>query len=127
MRLFFANTYGNITYLSNKKTQQVPDRILPRLIIFFSTIVKCLYGLDINTCKGQDNLYFRAAESFFEGIRCGDSSTKNFFFNLIWHFPGIVKYLGFWDEDAKKVLTVTKQMIEDRDRKNIQLGDFIDR
>ena len=116
------------TYVS-KKTASTGSNINPINYQFFPPFitVKCLYGLDINTCKGQDNLYFKAAESFFDGIRTGDSSTKNFFFNLIWHFPGIVKYLGFWDEDAKKVLTVTKQMIEDRDRKNIQLGDFIDR
>ena len=90
------------------------------------SIAKCAYGIETNTYKGEDNIYFRVAEAFFADIRVGDGVTS-LFINLMYHFPYIAKLFGFFSAEALKVVDITKQIIKDRDAKNIHLGDFVDR
>ena len=90
------------------------------------SIAKCAYGIDTNTYKGEDNIYFRVAEAFFADIRVSDGVTS-MFMNLMYHFPYVAKLFGFFSAEAMKVVNITKQIIKDRDAKNIHLGDFVDR
>ena len=59
----------------------------------------------------------------------------NFFFllpiviivNILIHFPEIMKKIGFWPEGAVKIRNMTKQIMKERDEKDIKVGDFVDR
>ena len=47
--------------------------------------------------------------------------------NLVAHFPKLMVYLPFWPETALKLGKITHDLIEDRMKKNVEMGDFIDR
>ena len=96
------------------------------LAFSLDSIAKCAYGIDTNTYKGEDNIYFRVAEAFFADIRVSDGVTS-MFMNLMYHFPYVAKLFGFFSAEAMKVVNITKQIIKDRDAKNIHLGDFVNR
>merc|ERR1711997_528105 len=48
-------------------------------------------------------------------------------FNILFHFPELIKHVGFWPEAAVKIRKMTKDIIDERDKKDIKIGDFVDR
>ena len=52
------------------------------LAFSLDSIAKCAYGIDTNTYKGEDNIYFRVAEAFFADIRVSDGVTSLLPINL---------------------------------------------
>ena len=89
-------------------------------------VLKVAFGLDTNVHKGQDMEFFNIAKDVFESFKC-DNWTNTFFFNLLALFPGLVAKLGIWPESALKIKKMTQDVMEERDRKNITVGDFVDR
>ena len=88
--------------------------------------LKVAFGLDTNVRKGQDMEFFNIARDVFEGFKCEDW-FNTFFFNLLALFPGLVAKLGIWPESAVKIKKMTQDVMAERDRKNITVGDFVDR
>ena len=89
-------------------------------------VLKVAFGLDTNVHKGQDMEFFNIAKDVFESFKC-DNWTNTFFFNLLALFPGLVAKLGIWPESAMKIRKMTQDVMAERDRKNITVGDFVDR
>ena len=85
--------------------------------------LKVAFGLDTNVRKGQDMEFFNIAKDVFEGFKCEDW-TNTFFFNLLALFPGLVAKLGIWPESAVKIKKMTQDVMAERDRKNITVGDL---
>ena len=88
--------------------------------------LKVAFGLDTNVRKGQDMEFFNIAKDVFEGFSC-ETWTNTFFFNLLALFPGLVAKTGIWPESALKIKKMTQDVMAERDRKNITVGDFLDR
>ena len=55
------------------------------------------------------------------------STTIVIIVNILIHFPEIMKKIGFWPEGAVKIRSMTKQIMKERDEKDIKVGDFVDR
>ena len=47
--------------------------------------------------------------------------------NLVAHFPKLMVYLPFWPETALKLGKITHDLIDERMKKNVEGGLFIDR
>jgi cytochrome P450 family 6 len=90
------------------------------------TIAKCAFGLDSNAHRGENSDFASNAKDIFDSFRA-DTWTNVFFFNMISHFPFIMKYIPIWPESAFNVRKMTTDIMAERDRKNIKVGDFIDR
>ena len=88
--------------------------------------LKVAFGLDTNVRKGQDMEFFNIAKDVLEGFSC-ETWTNTFFFNLLALFPGLVAKTGIWPESALKIKKMTQDVMAERDRKNITVGDFLDR
>merc|ERR1719414_2517844 len=89
-------------------------------------ISKCAFGLETTCYKGENNDFAKLAHNVIESFRA-DRWIGTIFFNLFSHFPFIIKYTGIWQESAYKIRKITHDIIEERVKNNVEMGDFIDR
>ena len=90
------------------------------------TISKIGFGIDTNAYKGEDSDFAKTAADVFNSFRA-TTWAGTIFFNLFSHLPFLLSYMPIWPESAFKIRQMTHDIIEDRNKKNIDIGDFIDR
>ena len=90
------------------------------------TISKTAFGLDTSCYKGENNEFAKLCQSAVDEFEV-QGFIDSFFVNLVAHFPNLMVYLPFWPESALKVGQFTHDLIEERMKKNVEMGDFIDR
>ena len=90
------------------------------------TISKIGFGLDTNAYKGEDSVFAKTAYDVFDQLRA-NNWVESLFYTASAHFPIIMKWIGFWSESALKLKDMTRDIMNERDKKNIVVGDFIDR
>ena len=116
-----------VEYLAEKSKKEKKIDVKPVIQGFaLDTISKCAFGMDTNSYKGEDTEFAVIAKDVFEQLRASGWAVT-IFFNLMTHFPIIIKYLHFWPASAQKIRQMTHDNIEARIKQNIDLGDFIDR
>ena len=90
------------------------------------SIAKVAFGLETKVHKGENKDFAVSAFAAFDGFMT-ETWTKMIFYHLMQHFPFILGAVGFWPEEAIKLKKLTHDVINERDAKNIYIGDFIDR
>ncbi len=90
------------------------------------TISKCAFGLSTKAHRGENSDFAKAAYDVFSGFRA-DNLGMLLFFHTFSHFPFVMKYMNLWPESAHQIRQMTHDIIEERAKKNITTGDFIDK
>ena len=89
-------------------------------------ICKTTFGLETSCYKLEKNEISKTCESAVDELDV-QGALGSFMTNLISHFPNLMVYLPFWPDSALKLGQLTHDIIEDRMKKNVEMGDFIDR
>ena len=87
-------------------------------------INKVAFGIDTKCFKGENEDLILCTQKLLEGF-APSSLVEDFFFQLFFHFPELTPG-GFWNEYAMRFAKITKQVCDERDAKNIHIGDFVD-
>ena len=116
-----------IEYLAKKSKNQDKIDVKPFILGFtLDTISKTAFGLDTSCYKGENNEFAKLCQDAIDQFEI-QGFLGAFFMNLVAHFPKLMVYLPFWPEPALKVGKITHDLIEERMKKNVEMGDFIDR
>ena len=116
-----------VEYLSDKiKTQPKID--LKPIIQGFTldTIAKCGFGIDSNVYKGEDNEFAKTAFGVLQNV-VAKNWIGTLLLNAVFRFPILIKILPILPEAAYQIRKMTHDIIEERSKKNIEIGDFVDR
>ena len=116
-----------VEYLSDKiKTQPKID--LKPIIQGFTldTIAKCGFGIDSNVYKGEDNEFAKTAFGVLQNV-VAKNWIGTLLLNAVFRFPILIKILPILPEAAYQIRKMTHDIIEERLKKNIEIGDFVDR
>ena len=111
-----------------EKAKENPEIDFKPIMQGFSldSITKVAFGMETNCHLGEDKELFELSKGIFADLSI-KTYPMNFLWNFFFHFPEVVKYIGFWPESAVKIRTMTKDIMNERDEKNVQVGDFVDR
>ena len=90
------------------------------------TISKCAFGISTNTYKGEDSEFAKVAYDVFNQFKA-DTPSNTFFWNLVSHFPILFKFFPIWPPSAGKLRDLTGEIMNERDKSNVEVGDFVDR
>ena len=90
------------------------------------TISKTAFGLDTSCYKGENNEFAKLCQDIIDEFEI-QGFIGSFFLNLVAHFPKLMVYLPFWPETALKLGKITHDLIDERMKKNVEGGLFIDR
>ena len=90
------------------------------------SISKVAFGMETKCHRGEDMELFNLSTSIIANFSL-KTYPMMFFWNVLFHFPEILKYIGFWPEEAVKIREMTKNIMEEREKNNIHVGDFVDR
>ena len=90
------------------------------------SISKVGFGIDTNVRRGEDSEFSKIAYDVFQTFSA-DKWINVIFFLVFTHFPEMLAYMNVWPESASKIRQMTHDLIVDRENKNINIGDFIDR
>ena len=116
-----------IEYLAIKSKNQDKIDVKPYILGFtLDAISKTAFGLDTSCYKGENNEFAKICQDTIDEFEI-QGFIGSFFFNLVAHFPKLMEYLPFWPESALKVGKITHDLIEERMKKNVEGGLFIDR
>ena len=89
-------------------------------------ICKTTFGLETTCYKLEKNEISKICESVVDDFDV-QGAIGSFLTNLIAHFPNLMTLFGFWPDSALKLGQLTHDIIEERTKKNVEMGDFIDR
>ena len=89
-------------------------------------ICKTTFGLETSCYKLEKNEISKICESVLDELDV-QGAIGSFLTNLISHFPNLMVYLPFWPDSALKLGQLTHDLIEERMKKNVEMGDFLDR
>nr|AKH03527.1 cytochrome P450 3027F2 [Paracyclopina nana] len=116
-----------VDYIEEKVKNNSTIDVKPILQGFtLDTIAKCAFGLETKAYKGEDDQFAKTAYDVFNQFRA-DTWTNVLFFNIVSHFPVISRFFNLWPESAMKIREMTTQIMNERDKNNVEVGDFIDR
>ena len=90
------------------------------------SICKVAFGMETNCHSGEDNDLMELSTGIITELSI-TSGTMNFLWNFFFHFPELIKHVGFWPQGAMKIREMTKHIMKERDEKDIKIGDFVDR
>ena len=116
-----------LDYMSEKIKVDPKINVKPIIQGFaLDTIFKCGFGLDTNVYKGEDQDLVKLVTGVVQAFN-GETWANTIFFFIFFHFPILFKYMPLYPEEARKLSQMTHDMIDDRIKKNVEIGDFIDR
>lgn len=90
------------------------------------SMAKVNYGIETKCYKGENEELLEKARDVTKEFAM-DSLVPQLFFLIMSHFPFLFSQLGFWPESALFFGKLAKDITEERDKKNVQFGDYIDR
>ena len=121
--LLADNSIAHIKEMSQKSSSGF--NIKPFLQGFsLDAINKVAFGIDTKCYKGENEDMILWTQKLMEGF-APTSKVEDFFFQVFFHLPELTPG-GFWNEYALKFAKLTKDVCDERDAKNIHIGDFCD-
>ena len=114
--------------LLTEKVKDNPEMDLKPIIQGFSldSITRVGFGMNTKCRRGEDQEFSTIAHDIFDQF-----IPKNAFLSTMFHlfflFPGIAKYMPIWTENALKIAKMGKDIMIEREKKDIHPGDFVDR
>ena len=116
-----------IEYLAIKCKNQDKIDVKPYIAGFtLDAISRTAFGLDTSCYKGENNEFAKLCQDIIDEFEI-QGFIGSFFLNLVAHFPKLMVYLPFWPETALKLGKITHDLIDERMKKNVEGGLFIDR
>jgi len=111
-----------------EKAKENPEMDVKPIVQGFAldSISKVAFGMETKCHRGEDPDLFKMSTTIMEELSI-KSYPMVFLWNFFFHFPEIIKHIGFWPESAVKIKTMTKDIMDEREKKDIQVGDFVDR
>ena len=118
---------STLNYIS-EKAKEDPEIEFKSIMQGFSLdcITKVAFGMETNCHLGEDKALFELSKGILNDFFI-KTYPMAFLWNFFFHFPELIKHVGFWPEGAVQIRKMTKDIIKERDEKNIQVGDFVDR
>ena len=92
----------------------------------FDVVAKCGFGISTTAFKGEESDFIKNARDVFASFTA-NTIVGSLLLNFFGHFPIIFKFIPLWPKGAIKIKAMTSKLIEDRKKKNIEIGDFVDR
>ena len=114
-----------INHLKKQSGQEVNLKPIIRGFTVDS-ICRVAFGLQTQTYLGLDQDLMKSAESTTTAFTTY-TWTSAFWYNVMGHFPFLAAFTGFFDGESVKLRTMTNDIMRERDLKNVQVGDFVDR
>ena len=110
----------------SKQIENTPELNLKPIVQGFTldSISKVAFGIETNVHRGENKEF---ANQVYQIIEQFSGWGFTIFFNIFNLFPEVAAKLGFWPESAVKIRKMTHDLIADREAKNIEVGDFVDR
>ena len=111
-----------------QKVKENPEIDLKPMMQYFSidVICKVAFGLDTKCRTEEDPDMHKLFTSIMEDFKF-DTYPKATIWAILSHFPELLSKLGFWPASMLKMRTMTKDIMTEREQKNIKIGDFVDR
>ena len=111
-----------------QKAKGNPEIDLKPMMQYFSidVICKVAFGLDTKCRTEEDPDMHKLFTSIMEDFKF-DTYPKATIWAILSHFPELLSKLGFWPASMLKMRTMTKDIMTEREQKNIKIGDFVDR
>ena len=118
---------STLNYIS-EKAKEDPEIEFKSIMQGFSldVITKVAFGMETNCHLGEDRALFELSKGILDDFFI-KTYPMAFLWNFFFHFPELIKHVGFWPESAVQIRKMTKDIINERDEKNVQVGDFVDR
>ena len=118
---------STLNYIT-KKAKEDPEIEFKSIMQGFSLdcITKVAFGMETNCHLGEDKALFELSKGILKDFFI-KTYPMAFLWNFFFLFPEVVKHIGFWPEAAVKIRKMTKDIMNERDEKNVQVGDFVDR
>ena len=118
---------STLNYIT-KKAKEDPEIEFKSIMQGFSLdcITKVAFGMETNCHLGEDKALFELSKGILKDFFI-KTYPMAFLWNFFFHFPELIKHVGFWPEGAVQIRKMTKDIINERDEKNVQVGDFVDR
>ena len=118
---------STLNYIS-EKAKEDPEIEFKSIMQGFSldVITKVAFGMETNCHLGEDRALFELSKGILDDFLI-KTYPMAFLWNFFFHFPELIKHIGFWPESAVQIRKMTKDIINERDEKNVQVGDFVDR
>ena len=91
------------------------------------SISKVAFGINTNCRLGEDEAYLKTAKKLIEDTVVVQSYPMAILWTVLFHFPELLNKAGIWPEAAIKIRKMTKDVMKERDERNIRVGDFVDR
>ena len=114
--------------LLTEKAKENPEMDLKPILQGFAldSITRVAFGMHTNCKRGKDKEFSDIAYDVIDQIL-----PRNAFMSTMFHifflFPGSVKYLPLWPESAMKIAKMAKDIMTEREKQDVQTGDFVDR
>jgi len=90
------------------------------------SISKVAFGMETKCRNGEDTELLKLSTSIIQNFAIKTYPIM-FLWNFFFHFPGVMKYIGFWPEEAVQIRKMTEGIMIERENNNIHVGDFVDR
>ena len=118
---------STLNYIENK-AKETPEINFKPIVQGFSldAISKVAFGMETRCHQGEDQELYQMSSSIIKEFSI-NSWPMAFLWNFFFHFPEVLKSIGFWPESAVKIRKMTKAIMDERDEKNIKIADFVDR
>ena len=114
--------------LLTEKAKDNPEMDLKPILQGFAldSISRVAFGMNTKCRRGNDQEISSLAFDVFDQVL-----PKNAFLSSMFHlfllFPGIAKFISLWPEPALKIAKMAKDIMTEREKKDIHMGDFVDR
>ena len=116
-----------IDHLVDKVKTQPEMDMKPILQGFaLDSISRVAFGMNTNCRRGNDQDFSTIAFGVFDQF-IPKTAFHAFVFHMVFLFPGLVKYVPFWSASALKISKMAKNIMTEREEKDIHMGDFVDR
>ena len=89
-------------------------------------IARCAFGMNVSTHKNPDDELLKHGRALFSDFT-STNLIGDMFLSIFNIFPEIFSLMGFYSSSFDKLVELTTGIMAERDRKNLKVGDFIDR
>ena len=110
------------------KSQTQPEMNMKPILQGFAldSISRVAFGMNTTCRRGNDKEFSEVAYDVFDQF-IPKNAFLSFMFHLFFLFPGVAKYMPFWPESALKIKKMAHDIMVQREEKDINAGDFVDR
>lgn len=92
----------------------------------FDAIAKVTFDLEAKTIYGENKHFLERLQLAMKDFMM-DTFAVQFAFTLFSYFPALMEKAGFWPEAFVYFGKLARGVMDERDKQNIRVGDFLDR